>query len=145
MTPNLIVGVLLGHLVGDYVFQNNWMALAKNRNTFRCVVHCLIYTLAVCVLTSWHPAWVAVVFLSHFPVDRWTLADKWLRLIRGRSIKTFMENGHEDIPLNEGPVRENYRIVRGGFTSLVYAGADNTFHLLIMFGGWMLLSRWFAL
>lgn len=25
MTANIVVGILLGHLVGDYLLQNNWV------------------------------------------------------------------------------------------------------------------------
>lgn len=125
--------LLLGHLVGDYLFQNNWMAQRKGAHLLPCVVHCVFYTLTVCVFTSGSPWWAACVFLSHFPVDRWSLADKWLRLIGGRSITEYLENGHEGVPAFESSrQRDNYVVLRGGFSSLVYAVADNTLHLLLM-------------
>jgi hypothetical protein len=138
---NPIVGIFLGHLLGDYIFQNNWMALTKNRNTFRCLVHCLVYTASVCMLTTWsHPWWPTIVFLSHFPIDRFGLAERWLKLIGGRSMEEFIRSGHLDVP--EGLVErqhENYVIARGGFTALVFAVVDNTMHLLLMVLGWRLL------
>jgi Protein of unknown function (DUF3307) len=139
-TVNVVLGIFLGHLLGDYVLQNNWMALAKNRSTFRCLVHCLVYTAAVGALTSWRPAWLAVVFLSHFPIDRWNLGEAWLRLIGGRSLGEFLRHGRDEIPA--GLDADNYRALRGGFTALVYAAVDNTFHLGFMIGGWWLLDRW---
>lgn len=135
-----VAGIFLGHLLGDYVFQNNWMALTKNRNTFRCVLHCLIYTASVCMLTSWSPWWALLVFASHFPIDRLGLAERWLKLIGGRSMEEFIHSGNLDVPdgMNECE-RENYVIARGGFTALVYVGVDNTMHLLLMFLGWRVL------
>jgi hypothetical protein len=136
-----MVGILLGHLVGDYLFQNNWMALTKNRNTFRCVIHCTIYTLSVCLFTTWSPWWALLVFASHFPIDRFGLAERWLLLINGRAIREFVRAGHLDVPDKLGlnpQERQNYIIVRGGFTAGVFAVVDNTMHLLLMVLGWWL-------
>ena len=128
--------LILGHLIGDYVLQNKWMALNKSGNTFKCAIHCSIYTLAV-IATTWsinHSiGWVILIFLSHFVIDRWSLADKWLRLINGRSLTDYLINGKKDIPKDIDI--ENYHILRGSFTSLVYAVVDNTFHILIMYYG----------
>ncbi len=134
--------LILGHLIGDYVFQNKWMSDSKHRCSFNCAVHCLIYTAAVTV-TTWSSIhgwqWSLLIFASHYPVDRWGLADKWLDLINGRSIKDFMKHGNQDILEIEEHRRENYRILRGGFTGLVYAVTDNTIHLMIMYYGAQLL------
>jgi hypothetical protein len=132
--------LVMGHLIGDYLFQNKWMAMNKSGNSFKCAVHCLIYTLAV-VLTTWLSLhswwWAAFIFASHFPIDRWSLADKYLDFINGRSLRDFVVNGKNDIPDNLD--FENYHVLRGGFTSLVYAVVDNTMHLTIMYYGAMLL------
>ena len=147
MLPDgMFSGLVMGHLVGDYLFQNEWMALNKSRggNEIPGLVHALVYTAAVCLFTADIRAfWVLVVFLSHWPVDRWSLAERWLALIHGRTLEGFMQRGHLDIPyrqydhLVEGP--QNYRILRGGFHGLVYAVTGNTIHLLLMIGGWNLL------
>jgi len=39
------------------------------------------------------------------------------------------------------PQRSNYVAARGGFTVLVFAVTDNTFHLLLMFLAWAVLGR----
>lgn len=64
--------LLLGHLVGDYLLQNQWMALNKTKYTLigwtAALVHCILYTLAVCTVMQvfdWY--WMIVVFLTHFP------------------------------------------------------------------------------
>jgi hypothetical protein len=140
--PDAVVGILLGHMLGDYVFQNQWMALSKNRNTFRCALHCVVYAACVCMLTSWNPWWFGLVFASHFPIDRWSLGERWLKLIGGRSIEEFIRNGHEDLDLSDeasAAQRNNYIAARGGFSTLVFAAVDNTMHMVIMFVGWSLL------
>jgi len=67
--------IVLGHLMGDYLSQSKKMALMKSESgseglAWR-VLHCLIYTASV-YLFLWmlNPLVVALVFLSHFPIDR---------------------------------------------------------------------------
>lgn len=121
------------------------MAVNKSASNFKSLIHCLIYTTTVLIFTIgfWYPhtstfsiAWACIIFASHFPIDRWSLADKWLHLIEARSLKDFMKNGHWNSPkgLTFLEVR-NYHMLRGGFTAIVYTVADNTMHLLLMWGG----------
>ena len=92
--------LVMGHLVGDFLLQNKWMAMNKSKNTFKCIVHCLLYTLAVWgftqhIVTSFY--WPILIFVSHFPIDRWSLADKWLNLIGARSLPNFLQHGQENV------------------------------------------------
>ena len=129
--------MFLGHCVGDYLLQNDWMALGKSKHNglgwLTCAVHCLLYTVAVCtIMWAFQPVWIVTVFLSHFVIDKFGLPEKYLRLVRGRSLGLFMEN----------PDNAAYRPhvgLRAGFTTFVYVVADNTMHLLIMWGAWKLL------
>src|SRR5579863_9173661 len=75
---------ILGHFVGDYIFQNQWMAIGKSqpgmKGTVACTVHVLLYTLAVALFTGWHPLFLLVVAVPHWIIDRWSLATyilKW--------------------------------------------------------------------
>jgi len=73
----------IGHLVGDYLLQNDWMANGKKKSTFICSVHCALWTLAVfgCQAASkpW-PLWtLPVLFLTHFAQDRTELVVWWMR------------------------------------------------------------------
>jgi len=131
------IQLLFGHLVGDYLLQNKWMALNKSASSLKCLVHCLIYTAAVSLFTwpSVHGAcWSLFLLLSHYPIDRYNIADKWLQLINGRSLTDFIKNGTQNIP-DDMPFFA-YLSLRGGFTALVYAVVDNTLHLLIMYYGY---------
>jgi hypothetical protein len=142
------VYLLLGHLLGDYVFQTNWMAMNKSASTWKCLVHCWVYTAWVFVFTipfisgGWLMGvlWFLFIFASHFPIDRWSLADKWMKFIDGRSLSEFMEKGYKNIPFEDYDDRfGHYYALRAGFTALCYAVVDNTFHLLIIFFGYKLL------
>ena len=133
----------LGHLVGDYLLQNKWMAMNKAASTLKCAIHCALYTAAVTATTWPHLhgwQWSAIIFASHFPIDRWSLADKWLDLINGRSLRDYLTNGKSGIPAEMDA--ENYHALRGGFTALVYAAVDNTMHLLLMWYGAKLVILW---
>ncbi|MDE2102489.1 MAG: DUF3307 domain-containing protein [Patescibacteria group bacterium] len=166
------MGLLLGHMAGDYLLQNQWMALNKSRRAswLPGFVHACLYTAAVLLLTwDFHWAWAAVIFASHWPVDRWSWGEKWLHLIGGRTLGGYLDKGHEGLEvegfkalgindfsaglrpfltqrdimrINEERLsnqQDNLKVLRGSFHSLVYAAADNTIHLLLMWGGWHLL------
>jgi hypothetical protein len=74
----------MGHLLGDYLLQNDWIALGKANRSWPCLVHCLCYTAAIAILAmSWDGRisgmtisfplqWWALplVFVTHFVVDR---------------------------------------------------------------------------
>ena len=110
---------------------------------FPCLIHCLIYTFSVTVFTlTFVPLhlvwlWALIVFATHFPIDYWSLADKWLLFIDGRSLKDYIEHGHENIP--DKVIYGNYHTLRGGFTAVVYAVVDNTMHLVLMYVAAMIL------
>jgi len=62
---------IVGHLVGDFAAQNDWMALNKKKHWFPCFVHCVIWTWCVCYGAGWsHPFAVAWLFGTHFAIDR---------------------------------------------------------------------------
>jgi hypothetical protein len=110
--------ILLGHLIGDYLIQSKKMALTKSIKGLNglkwCSTHCLLYTLAVCLLTATSdPIKISLIFMSHFPIDRWSLANKWLKMIRGRNLKLASE-----IDLS--------------FSVIIYVVVDNTIHILLM-------------
>lgn len=73
---------LIGHLIGDYLLQNDWMALNKKSYSLTgwtaCLVHCWIYTIVVCLLTGWWDYRIALVFLSHFIPDKTMLVVKYM-------------------------------------------------------------------
>jgi hypothetical protein len=105
-------GLLLGHLLGDYGVQNDWMSKNKSNpypgaepcdcyvanndwypkyklwctGHWACTVHCLCYTLAVWACSFWWmPLWgLLVVFAAHWPIDRFRLAKIWMHRVSGQ-------------------------------------------------------------
>lgn len=153
----MFINLLFGHLFGDFIFQNKWMALGKSDKNFsgnlRCLVHCLIYTVCIILFTQkFNLYWTLLVFISHWPIDRYSLADKWLNFIGGRSLKDYYEYGHHGLlytNINRGVCLEethyndcNHWVLRGSFSALVYCVVDNTMHLSIMWYGYKLLNSY---
>jgi len=145
------LGLIVGHLLGDYILQNDWQAknkanpfaghypgrwlsdegggayypdsqeaadawqskrVARNFGHVACLVHCLLYTLAVWACSFWWMPWwgLALCFAAHFPIDRFRLARLWMIHVAGQ--KDFAT----------GPLSPWSIIV-----------VDNTFHLLTLF------------
>lgn len=64
---------LICHLVGDYIFQSDWMANQKTKSSVAALCHVLTYSLPFLLL---RPSWTAllVIGLTHFFIDHWRLA-----------------------------------------------------------------------
>ena len=76
--------IILAHLIGDFLFQKDWHAQNKKDSMWICGLHVAIYTgfhfAIIESLTSW-PLWAYVaIFSSHFIIDYWSLAPKWMGL-----------------------------------------------------------------
>lgn len=111
---NLFTWLLLGHCIGDWVLQNDWMAQNKQRSFLNapCMVHCAIYTLTQTVIlwlgmpVSYTPLqfalFLAVIFISHYAIDATNAAGAWALLI------------------NQSP------------TDFVRIVVDQTFHLIVI-------------
>lgn len=119
--------MLLGHLVGDYIVQNDWMAKNKTKPWVpgpegrygheACTIHCLLYTLAVWAFTWWWmPYWgLAICFAFHWPIDRFRLAKLWMIYVSGQ--KDF---------------------ATGLLSPWSIIVVDNIFHLLTLYGIWVI-------
>ena len=71
------MNLLIAHLVGDYLFQNRWMALNKHNNWFICWLHALIYTLSVAIICGWWDWKFYTVFITHWLIDFYRIGAKW--------------------------------------------------------------------
>lgn len=71
---------LIGHLVGDYLLQNDWQANGKKQSSVICAVHCGLYTLAVWLFTGWPILALAIVFSLHFAQDRTGFVRWWMHV-----------------------------------------------------------------
>jgi hypothetical protein len=128
--------ILLGHLFGDYLLQNNWMALNKKKNIFACIIHCLIYTACIIIFMynniqilspSTQLLIIILLFASHIILDGTNIVDHWFGMIKGRSFKS-VENYINNS--NKTDIEKNFYI---SYTTLVQTMADNTLHLFFMY------------
>lgn len=82
----LILGFIF-HLLGDYIFQNDWMANNKTKRFFPAFLHATIYSLPFLLITSFE-FWL-IIYITHFLIDRYRLAVYWIRLVNVKFLKTF--------------------------------------------------------
>lgn len=90
---SILTCAIIGHLVGDYLLQNDWMALNKKKRSWPCLVHCLIWTLSVMYFAGWLGAadcgyaseryWFSlpaftVLIVTHFIQDRTQIVKFWM-------------------------------------------------------------------
>jgi hypothetical protein len=68
-----VAGLLLAHLVGDYVLQSHWMATRKTSAWAPAIAHAAVYTTCHLVVTRSLLA-LAVIGGTHAVIDRYRLA-----------------------------------------------------------------------
>lgn len=88
MNTDPLVLAIIGHLVGDYLVQNDWMALNKKSSTFHCAVHCAIWTACVCLFAGWGWLAAAILFATHFIQDRTTIISWYMRTVGQQKFAT---------------------------------------------------------
>lgn len=73
---------LLLHLFGDFIVQNDYVALNKKKNTLKgwlyCLWHCTTYSLPFLLITGWRAT--TLIGISHFIVDKTNIVPHFLRL-----------------------------------------------------------------
>lgn len=135
----MFVNLLLGHLFGDYLLQNNWMALNKKKKFLPLLFHCITYSLVVYFSIMsyfiskgfWINLYVFVtIFGSHIFIDGTYIIEAWMKFIGGRQ-----HDGNIIAPANVS--FEDYRAIYHSYTAIVYVVSDNTLHLTWM---WVMLN-----
>jgi hypothetical protein len=117
----LALGILLAHMVGDYLIQSHWMASEKTKRWWPAIAHGLTYTLPYILVTQSLVA-LAVIAGTHIVIDRFRLARHvvWLKnLMAPRAFRA----GHTatGYPESTPPWLAVWLMII----------ADNTLHLLI--------------
>lgn len=86
--------LIIGHLVGDWLLQSDWMAKGKKRSLFNFagLIHYTIY--AATIISALLPTGVrdrppafylmlgVIIFASHWLIDATHLVEGWMRLCR---------------------------------------------------------------
>lgn len=78
--------LLIGHLIGDFLFQTSWMASNKSENWIALLSHVTIYT-TVIVLVSWQFGGlsilgITIIFIGHVVLDRQKFVTFWVSKIQ---------------------------------------------------------------
>jgi hypothetical protein len=96
---NIFIWLLVAHLLGDWLLQNDWMAKGKKQGPFALagILHFTIYTGTV-VAALWlsgvrdkspmsYLVIAAAVFLSHWLIDARDVAAHWMRFYRQSNLE----------------------------------------------------------
>lgn len=152
------IALLLGHMVGDYWFQSDKMALNKSKKgregRLWCNIHCFAYSLCVAffvVFGGWSCSYLRndlttlnaffgnlslaflIAFITHYPIDRISFASKWMKWF---NIVDF-EKAPPEVNNNLTHYNRPCVNLRSFFVAPVYMVIDNSMHLVLM---WILFS-----
>lgn len=72
---------IYAHLIGDYILQNDWMALNKKKSSFHCLIHVLVYMIPFLFCNISMLSFVLIA-LQHYLIDRTNFVI-WLMEIKG--------------------------------------------------------------
>jgi hypothetical protein len=149
------LAVMLGHFVGDYLLQNQWMAINKSlpgwKGALACTVHVYLYTLAIGLFTISHPIsdarwllFLMAVYIPHYLIDRTSFANYILRLKNGfwnKDISLWESTTCEDgkkLPFEKAITNGSWKIA---FAAPVYIMNDNTLHFVCL---WFTVRYFFS-
>lgn len=140
MSLYYFVRMILGHMVGDYLLQNQWMATEKSfpgkRGHIACSVHVLLYTLVILAFTGvWDLRFALAIALPHWIIDRWSLAKYWLKFKNGYGMEDVWEKAPVCAMPLPGQMERN--VWKVAFAAPVYIANDNTMHFVCL---WLTLK-----
>lgn len=121
------LGIVLAHLVGDYLIQSDWMALEKTNRWWPAVVHGATYTIPYVLVTQSFWA-LLVIGGTHIIIDRYRLARHviWVKNLVGP--KSYRH------PWSECKATGYHESRPAWMAVWLMIIADNTIHLLINTG-----------
>jgi len=73
---------LAGHLLGDFLLQNRWLAERKQESVCGMALHAAIVTACIMLFTGWFDVRSVMVFGSHFLIDWFRLGKRWPEWVR---------------------------------------------------------------
>lgn len=150
---NTLIAILLGHWMGDYLFQPRHMARRKIYSSTVCALHCAIYTgctLAALILCGVLPpvipdnlvlldynvptlgeyaaeiaVFAAFVFGSHFLIDRTSFFRIWMKLVLREDMADFINLE------TRNKKTERINASKNTFNTISYVVLDNGAHILL--------------
>ena len=121
------LGIVLAHLVGDYLIQSDWMANEKTKRWWPAVAHGVTYTLPYALVTQ-SPVALAVIAGTHILIDHWRLAR---HVVWANNLLAPARYRH---PWRECSATGYHRDRPDWLTVWLLIIADNTLHLAINAG-----------
>src|SRR5688572_5735261 len=71
---------ILAHFIGDYLMQNDWMAIGKKKSNLICTVHVTLYILPF-LFTEFSVLQLLLVYIQHWLQDRTIFVAWWCRTV----------------------------------------------------------------
>ena len=124
---------LILHAIGDYLIQNDWMALNKKKRTWlgelACQIHCITYSLPFWYFYNWEVA--LVVYVTHYVIDRTNIIAYFLAIKNGM-FKIICHNSFMRYYTLKFDVSNfGFGLDRPPFISIwLYIIVDNIFHII---------------
>lgn len=126
---------LILHAIGDYLVQNDYLALNKKKPGWHghlcCQIHCITYSLPFLFIGSWQATFA--IYLSHFIIDRYHLVECFLALRNGLIKKPYEKYGFKYTLLYQFKNIENFGFGKDrpfAITIWLYIITDNIFHII---------------
>lgn len=118
---------LIFHAIGDYLIQNDWMALNKKLRTWKgelaCQIHCITYALPFKFICSWEA--VAVIYITHYLIDRFNFVAYYL------AFKNGMWKRYASGAIRLDVSNFGFGLDRPNFIAIwLYIIVDNIFHII---------------
>lgn len=121
----VIGAIILAHLVGDYLLQNDAMALKKTESWLWATLHGVIYTLPFLFITQSIPA-LLVIAGTHIVIDRYRLVKNVIWAVNQITPKAYR------YPWFEAKANGGYSSSKPVWMSTwLMIICDNTIHLLL--------------
>lgn len=64
-----IIILMLCHLIGDYVLQNDFIAKTKGENWYHLFVHSALYCVPFMIVNIFSLTQIMILFISHMIID----------------------------------------------------------------------------
>jgi hypothetical protein len=131
---------IIGHLVGDYLLQNDWMAKHKKRATRTganaLALHSILWSVSVMFFTGWWtPTVFAVLGITHVIQDGGKLIDRWMRLVGQKDFMQADQIGADLIEYEGGHTERRLKVIPGlGPWSIIVV--DNVWHIVTLWAVW---------
>jgi hypothetical protein len=71
---------ILAHFIGDFLLQNDWMAVGKKKSSLICTIHVLLYMLPF-LLTDLSWMALALIAVQHWLQDRTKFVGSWCKMM----------------------------------------------------------------